>query len=79
MKKQKKNPLWLNSLCCNGLWLHDYEITDRLENGVVEVCGRCRNRKFFNNNITNFEYLSHHLRQAIQKNNIRYKREYESK
>lgn len=57
------------------MWLHDYNITEMLENGVIEVCSRCRKRKFFHNSITNYEYLSHHLKQAIQPTNIRFNRE----
>ena len=75
MEKQKKNPLWLNSLCCRGLWLHDYDITEMLDNGVIEVCKRCRKRIYFPNNTPNYQYLSHHLKQALQSNNIRYLRE----
>lgn len=77
MEKQKRNHLWLNSLCCHGLWLHDFLLTDQFENGVVEVCTRCGLRKFFHNQVNNYEYLSWHLRSALQKSNVRFSKEYE--
>lgn len=74
--KQRKSLLWLNSLCLGGLWLHDYQITEQLENGVIEVCSRCRDRKYFPNNINNYTYLSYHLRSVIRPNNVRFNREF---
>ncbi len=69
--------MWQNSECKGGL-LHDYRIAKTFSEGVVEVCTRCKDKKFFKNNEPNRIYLSYHIRQALQKSNLRFKKEYES-
>lgn len=72
-----EDKLWQHSECCDGLWLHDYQITRIFPNGVEEVCTRCRDIKFFRNDVPNSEYLSYHLKMALQKDNPRFAYEYQ--
>lgn len=71
-----EDKLWQNSECCGGAWLHNYQITRVFPDGVEEVCVRCRDIQFFRENISNYEYLSYHLRMALQKDNPRFQYEY---
>ncbi len=64
-----------NSRCKGGLY-HAYKIVRTYTDGSVEICTRCRNRKFFNNKTPNYVYLSYHIRSMIQKNDARFNREY---
>lgn len=61
---------------CAGGWLHRYEIIRTFEVGVEERCLICRESRFFPHNVSNFEYLSYHIRQALPSNHNRYHKEY---
>ncbi len=65
-----------NSQCEAG-FLHDYRIKKTFPNGVIEICRRCRVKKWFNNDTPNHVYLDYHLRAALPKYHLRYKKEYE--
>ena len=62
---------------CKGNLLHSYKIAKTFPTGVVEICTRCKDRQFFHNKIPNAVYLEYHLRQALQRNNPRFIREYQ--
>lgn len=64
-----------NSECVLGFF-HDFKIMKEFPDGVVEVCRKCRLRKFFKHKGSNLHYLSYHLRQALQKDNRRFNKEY---
>lgn len=70
-----KSDLWQNSLCWGGL-LHDYRQKDENEVGIVEICSKCKNKKFFKYDEPNRTYLSYHIRQALQKEDPRFYKEY---
>lgn len=73
--KNSYDPRWLNSLCV-GKYLHDFRISTTTLDGVVEICPKCRSRRFFKHNVPNREYLSYHMRSALQKRDKRFKIEY---
>jgi hypothetical protein len=64
-----------NSQCKGGLY-HDYQIVDNAIDGVIEMCTNCRERKYFNNKIPNWIYLSYHLKSFLQPTDPKYKRHY---
>lgn len=61
---------------CNGSWLHRYRIVKQYDNGIVERCDICQDEQFFHKKIPNYEYLAFHQRQALQKDNPRFIKEY---
>lgn len=63
-----------NSLCLEGLYLHEYEMIETLPNGMLEICRKCKDKRFFKDN--NKEYLSYHLRSLLQPNHPRFSKEY---
>jgi hypothetical protein len=65
-----------NSICRDGSF-HDYQIFKQFKDGVVEICSKCHDRKYFRNSIPNRIYLSYHLRSALQKYEPRFKKEYQ--
>ncbi len=64
-----------NSICRHNLY-HDYQIVRTTENGVVEMCTKCKKRVYFRNNVPNIVYLSHHLRSMLRPGNYKYLRHY---
>lgn len=64
-----------NSKCLEG-WLHRYIIVEEVPDGVVEICKICKKRMFFHNKTPNAVYLSHHLRQMLHFDDLRFNREY---
>lgn len=68
----------MNSECIAGFY-HDFIIKNEHRDGVIEVCSKCRKRKFFHNQTPNYTYLSWHLKQFIQLNSQRYNKEYGTK
>lgn len=70
--------LWQNSLCLEGLWLHKYRIIENKDSGVVEICERCGGRQLFSSNVPNTEYLSHHIRSVLPREEVRFNKEYQS-
>lgn len=58
--------IYLNSLCMEGTFLHNYEIVKTYDHGVIEKCSKCKDRKYFSNNGSNKRYLSYHVRQSLQ-------------
>ena len=67
---------FLNSLCCEGLWLHNYMIVKTYNDCVVEECIRCKDRQVFKNNGTNKHYGSYHMRSMLQPYQNRFHKEY---
>lgn len=67
-----------NNSECNGGWMHRWIITKTYPTGVEERCLICKEKRFFHNKIPNFQYLSFHLRSALQKDNLRFYKEYAS-
>ena len=65
------------SKCCDGLWLHNYKITRTFSDGVEEVCTRCQDRQFFKHNTPSVTYLSYHIKNALQLDDKRFRREYQ--
>ncbi len=65
-----------NSECKKIGWLHDYQIVEVQQKGVLERCSRCGDRQFFPHDTPNFKYLEYHIRSALQKNDKRYAKEY---
>lgn len=57
-------------------YLHNYRIVETYPTGVLEICEKCLDRKFFHNKEPSHIYLSYHLRQALQLNNPRFNKEY---
>lgn len=69
---------WGKSECGNG-WLHRYEILEQHADYVMEVCVICHEPAYFkliNGKSDNFDYLDHHLRQALFKAHPQFIREY---
>ena len=68
------------SLCKVGNgWLHDYQIIAEFPICVVEMCARCKDRKYFavvQNRMNNLEYVDYHVRQCLQPWHPLYQREY---
>lgn len=64
-----------NSECQAG-FLHDFEIQVIYPDGVLEVCQKCRKKKYFRNETPNHVYLSYHARIALQSYHRRYAKEY---
>lgn len=71
--------MWQKSKCKNGLWLHDWLILRQLPTGLEEYCYKCLKTRFFPNNCPNEEYLSYHIRMALQPNLIEYYVEYKKR
>lgn len=67
---------YLNSLCSEGLWLHDYQIVKTYEDCVVERCEKCKNRQIFKIKGSNKRYLSYHIRPSLQPRQKRFSKEY---
>lgn len=65
--------LYQNSECLPG-WLHDFEPVATFKNGQIEICLKCKMRKFFKDD--NKTYLSYHIRQALQPGHNRFSKEY---
>ena len=63
------------SECLGGL-LHDYQIAKTHQDGVTEICKRCKDRQFFHNKVPNHYYIQYHLRQCLQSDDPRFKKEY---
>lgn len=64
-----------NSECLCG-FLHDFQQHIVYSTGVVEICTRCKEKKWFRNEIPNHIYLSYHLRSILKPNDKRYNKEY---
>lgn len=64
-----------NSQCRAG-YLHKFAVIKQTNKGLLERCERCGLSKHFNNNVSNANYLSYHLRQALQSNHPLFKKEY---
>lgn len=64
-----------NSECIGG-WMHRYRMTRFYKEDVEEICEICKDRQIFKQNTPNHIYLSYHLRLALQKDNKRFKKEY---
>ena len=67
---------YLNSLCLEGLWLHDFDIIKHDEEIVVEMCSRCKMRQQFKTNGSNRHYLSYHVKQSLQPYQNRFYKHY---
>jgi len=59
----------MNQSECVAGFYHDYKLVKILPHGVIERCAKCKNQLFFKNDTPNILYLSHHLRQTLQKDN----------
>ena len=62
-----KHSFWQNSWCRNS-YLHRFNIKEEYDNGVIEVCEICGMKKFFkviDGKVSNQEYMSYHLKQAL--------------
>ena len=70
------NPLWQNSKCPSGLWLHDFQANRYFEDGVEDVCTRCGQAEFFRSRDPNERFLSYHLRAILNHNYQEYYIEY---
>lgn len=70
---------WQKSKCVSG-FLHKFELVRIHPYAVEEVCERCKQRHFFrtvNGKFDNTDYLSYHLRSALQPYHPNFKKEYE--
>lgn len=70
--------LWKNSECINK-WYHRFVIVAQTPQGTWEQCQICHKRKFFkilHGKHNNMEYLSWHIRQALQPYHQKFNREY---
>lgn len=65
-----------NSLCSEGLWLHDYRIIKTYDHGVIERCEKCKDRKYFRIKESNRNYLSYHIRSGLRPEQKRFSKEY---
>lgn len=64
---RNRHPFWQNSACKRG-YLHRFSIKEEYPQGVKEVCEICKLGKFFkviDGKVSNAEYMSYHLRQAL--------------
>lgn len=62
-----KDPFFQNSKCLNS-YLHRFNIKEEYPEGVKEVCEICGMSKFFrviDGKVSNAEYMSYHLKQAL--------------
>ena len=64
-----------NSECLN-YYLHDFREVGQAKGGFIERCTRCGLTMHFPGNISNNEYLSYHIRSALQINDPLFHREY---
>ena len=62
--------------CCDGYWLHEYHIYQTLNNGVIEICEKCKDKQFFHEKTPNLVYLEAHKRSALQPHNKEFQHEY---
>ena len=61
------HPFYQNSECRNK-YLHRFSIVDEFPEGVLEVCEICHRRKFhkiIDGHVSNRDYMSYHVRQAL--------------
>jgi hypothetical protein len=64
---------------CGNSFLHRFNIIEQYPECVVEVCEICGQKAYFktiNGKCNNFDYLDHHLRQALFKAHPQYYREW---
>lgn len=67
---------YLNSLCGDGIYLHDYQIVKTYDHGVIERCSKCKDRKYFSNKGSSRRYLSYHIKSALQPHQHYFNRSY---
>jgi len=65
-----------NSVCKVPGYLHDFEIVDTSDQGVLERCAKCGTTVFFKNDYPNHMYLSFHGRSVLQQHDKRFHKEY---
>lgn len=64
---------------CKSGWLHRFEVVGTSEEGVLERCAICHQKKSFrlrNGTVNPTQYLSYHMRQALQKDHRLFAHEY---
>lgn len=64
-----------NSFCICGFF-HDYDILKETPKGLIEICKKCKDKRFFDNKLPSYIYLSYHLKQALQTNSKRFIKHY---
>lgn len=65
------------SLCEEDVGLlHNYQTLYSIKHGVVEQCTLCGDKQFFAHGVPNAEYLSYHIRSALQPNDQLFKINY---
>jgi len=67
---------YLNSLCLESVWLHNYEIVKSYNHGVIERCSHCKDRKYFSNRVSNRRYMAYHVKQMLQPYMKRFSKEF---
>lgn len=73
-----EHPFWQNSYCKNS-YLHRFSIKEEYPEGVKEVCEICGMSKFFRiieGKLSNAEYMSYHLKQALPNFHPMYERQH---
>lgn len=68
--------MWKKSKCRASSWLHDWRTFRKHQDGILEVCLKCRQMKFFRYDLPSKLYLNYHLRSALQPHHNRYLHEY---
>lgn len=75
-----KHPFFEYSYCING-YLHRFEIKEEYEDGVLEVCEICHQRKFFkliDGQVNNKNYMSYHIKSILPPQHPFYERQHEN-
>lgn len=68
--------MWENSKCKRVGWLHNFRHYRTIGEWEIEKCERCQQLAVFSAKTPNHVYLSHHLRETLQRSNPRFKKEY---
>lgn len=67
----------LNSECFVGNdWLHNYQTVYQDKEGMLDVCEKCSDEKFWPYDVSNEEYLSYNVRRGLQRNHPLFEREW---
>lgn len=65
-----RHSFFQHSLCLNK-FLHTFDIVEEYPDGVVEVCQRCKKKKFFkviDDKLNNADYMSWHFGHILPQN-----------
>lgn len=65
-----------NSWCKKVGFLHAFKPIMETGKGVLERCGRCKEKKHFPHGMNNARYLSYHIRDILRANDPMFRKEF---